>query len=455
MASFSNTLDLIGNTPIVKITKINTGLCELYLKLESQNPGGSIKDRIALSMIEDAESKGILKPGSLIIEATAGNTGIGLALVAKLKGYKMLLVIPDKMSREKIAHLKALGSEIVITRSDVPKGHPDYYQDLALKISQERGGYYINQFENPSNPLAHETGTGPEIWSQMNHKVDAVVVGVGSSGTITGLSRFFKRVSPNTEMVLADPVGSILAEYVQTGKITSTPGSWVVEGIGEDFIPKIADFSLCKKAYSISDWESLETARLLLNEEGLLAGSSSGTLLASALRYCRESKEPKRVLTFICDSGNKYLSKVYNEIWMKEEGFLSQTKIGDLRDLVARTSEDNAVVFVSPTDTLSVSYARMKLHDVSQLPVLENRKVVGIIDESDLLLAVTEGKLDFRAKVSEVMVKDPIKLNPKASITELKDLLNKGFVAILEEEGKFIGMITKFDFINYLRKDIQ
>jgi cystathionine beta-synthase len=455
MASFSNTLDLIGNTPIVKITKIDTGPCELYLKLESQNPGGSIKDRIALSMIEDAERKGLLRPGSLIVEATAGNTGIGLALVAKLKGYKMLLVIPDKMSREKIAHLKALGSEIIITRSDVPKGHPEYYQDLAERISKERGGVFINQFENPSNPLAHETGTGPEIWSQMNHKVDAVVVGVGSSGTITGLTRFFQKVSPKTEMVLADPVGSILAEYIETGKITSVPGSWVVEGIGEDFIPKIADFSMCKKAYSIPDWESLETARLLLNEEGLLAGSSSGTLLASALRYCRESKEPKRVLTFICDSGNKYLSKVYNEIWMREEGFLSRKKNGDLRDLVARTREDNDVVFVGPNDTLSISYARMKIHDISQLPVLENQKVIGIIDESDLLLAVTEGKLAFTAKVSDVMVKNPIKLSPKASISELKNLLNQGFVAILEEDDKFIGMITKFDFINYLRKDMK
>jgi len=208
---YSNILETIGNTPMVELQKLDTGLCRLFVKLENQNPGGSIKDRIALSMINEAELSGKLKSGGTIIEATAGNTGIGLALVAQMKGYKIILIIPDKMSQEKINHLRSLGAEIILTRSDVGKGHPQYYQDLARKIAKETGAFFVNQFENPANPLAHETTTGPEIWEQMQHDVDAVVVGVGSSGTITGLTHFFKKVSDKTEIVLADPEGSVLA----------------------------------------------------------------------------------------------------------------------------------------------------------------------------------------------------------------------------------------------------
>src|SRR5215471_9121124 len=231
-------LGLIGNTPLVELTRLHTGRCRLFVKLESQNPGGSIKDRIALSMIDAAERDGRLKPGGTVVEATAGNTGLGLALVARAKGYRVLLVIPDKMSAEKVLHLKALGAEIRMTRSDVNKGHPEYYQDMAERLASEiAGAFYVNQFGNPANPIAHERTTGPEIWEQMQHRVDAIVCGVGSGGTITGLSRYFARMSPDTEMVLADPEGSILAGYVETGTIGAA-GSWVVEGIGEDFVPR-------------------------------------------------------------------------------------------------------------------------------------------------------------------------------------------------------------------------
>jgi cystathionine beta-synthase len=236
-------LDLIGNTPLVELTRLDAGLCRLFAKLESQNPGGSIKDRIGLSMIEAAEKNGELRPGGTIVEATAGNTGLGLAQVGILKGYKILLVVPDKMAREKIQHLRALGADVRLTRSDVGKGHPDYYQDLAERIAAETpGAFFVNQFANPANPIAHETTTGPEIWQQMDHNVDGVVVGVGSGGTLTGLGRFFARTSPKTEIVLADPAGSVLAPLLKTGKMTQA-GSWIVEGIGEDFVPKNADLS--------------------------------------------------------------------------------------------------------------------------------------------------------------------------------------------------------------------
>ncbi|HET7670393.1 MAG TPA: PLP-dependent cysteine synthase family protein, partial [Burkholderiales bacterium] len=320
----ASVLDLIGNTPLVEAQRLDTGRSKLYLKLENQNPGGSIKDRIALSMIEAAERAGHIRKGSLIVEATAGNTGLGLALVAALKGYRLLIVLPDKMSKEKIFHLKALGAEVRLTRSDVTKGHPEYYQDMAARIAREQGAFYVDQFGNEANPQAHEATTGPEIWVQMGQRVDAMVCGVGTGGTITGLSRFFARVSPQTEMVLADPEGSILTPLVRTGKAPDRVGAWLVEGIGEDFVPPVCDLSRVKKAYSIPDKEALLACRELLEKEGIMAGTSSGTLLAAALRYCRESKEPKRVVSLVCDSGNKYLSKVYNDFWMLEQGFIER-----------------------------------------------------------------------------------------------------------------------------------
>src|SRR5215467_9298255 len=396
-------LGLIGNTPLVELTRLHTGRCRLFVKLESQNPGGSIKDRIALSMIDAAERDGRLKRGGTVVEATAGNTGLGLALVARAKGYRVLLVIPDKMSAEKVLHLKALGAEIRMTRSDVTKGHPAYYQDMAQRLAAEiPGSFYVNQFGNPANPLAHERTTGPEIWEQMNHDVDAVVCGVGSGGTLTGLTRYFARVSPKTEMVLADPAGSVLAPYVETGKMIEA-GSWVVEGIGEDFIPPIADLSGVRKAYSIPDAESLATARELLRSELILGGSSAGTLVAAALRYCREQDRARRVVSFVPDTGSKYLSKMYNDFWMVDQGFVELPRYGDLRDLVFRRYADGAVVSVEPEDTLLTAFQRMRLSDVSQVPVLQDANVVGILDESDVLLHVYRQPERFRDKVATAM----------------------------------------------------
>ena len=316
-----NVLELIGNTSMVKVNNMDTGVCELYLKLECENPGGSIKDRIALKMIESAEEKGAIKPGDTLIEATAGNTGLGLALIAAQKGYKMKIIMPDKMSMEKVYSLQALGAEVTLVRSDVQKGNPEYYQDVAARIAQEKGYYYINQFENPDNVNAHYESTAPEIWQQMDENIDAFVCGVGSGGTLSGIGNYLKQHNPALEMVLAGPEGSILTPYIQTGEMKKA-GSWVIEGIGEDFIPDICDLSLVDKAYSISDKESLLVGRALLLKEGLMGGSSTGTLLATALRYCREQAQPKRVVTLVCDTGNRYLSKMFNDEWMKSHHFL-------------------------------------------------------------------------------------------------------------------------------------
>jgi cystathionine beta-synthase len=447
-------IDLIGNTPLIEARRLETGRCRLFLKLELQNPGGSIKDRVARAMIEAAEREGKISPGGLLVEATAGNTGLGLALVAALKGYRLLIVVPDKMSQEKIFHLKAMGAEVVLTRSDVGKGHPEYYQDMAARLARENGAFYVNQFANEANPRAHEETTGPEIWQQMEHKVDAVVAGVGTGGTLAGLSRFFARVSPPTEMVLADPAGSILFDYIHTGKI-GTAGSWLVEGIGEDFIPPVADLARVKKAYSIPDQEAFSVCRDLLRKEGVLAGTSSGTLIAAALRYCREQSEPKRVVTLVPDSGNKYLSKVYNDYWMIDQGFLQRERYGDLRDLIARRHKEHAVATVNADETVLAAHQRMKLYDVSQLPVLKDGKIVGIVDEEDILLEVYDNPAHFREPVTEAMERHLVTVPPSASHEQLMEIFNRGLVAIVMDGEEFLGLITRIDFLNWLRRRTQ
>jgi cystathionine beta-synthase len=453
MAVASNILELIGETPVVRINHMNTGPCDLYMKLESQNPGGSIKDRIGLKMIEDAEAAGRISPGSILVEGTAGNTGLGLALVAAQKGYRLILVIPDKMSREKISNLKAMGAEVVLTRSDVAKGHPEYYQDLAQRLASEMdGAFFINQFGNPSNPKAHEEVTGPEIWHQMEENLDAIVLGVGSSVTVTGLSRYFARLSPGLELVLADPEGSILAQYINEGSLATKSSSWMVEGIGEDFLPTISDFTRVNKAYCISDSESFRVGRELLTREGILAGSSTGTLLAAALRYCQEQTEPKRVLTFACDTGNRYLSKMFNDFWMRDQGFMEVESHGDLRDLIARPYQSHDTVTVSPDEPLANAYKRMKLYDVSQLPVMADEKLVGILDESDLLLAVAENPGRFDDPVSEAMETDLTEIDVGAPIENLMPIFNQDFVAIVKQDDRFLGLITRVDLLNYLRR---
>ena len=456
MPIHQSVLELIGNTPIIQAQRLDTGSCELFFKLECNNPGGSIKDRIGLSMIDAAERDGRIKPGDTLVEGTAGNTGIGLALVAQQKGYRLILVVPDKMSREKIFNLKAMGAEVILTRSDVAKGHPDYYQDLAARIASETpGAYFINQFGNPDNPLAHRQTTGPEIFEQMEGRVDAIVFGCGSSGTMTGLSQYFAEHSPETEFILADPVGSILAEYINDGILSDKSASWMVEGIGEDFLPDISDFSRVTKAYPIPDKESFLTARELLSKEGILGGSSTGTLVAAALKYCREQVEPKRVVVFVCDTGNKYLSKMYNDYWMLDNGFLERERHGDLRDLILRPYSQRDTVIVSPKDLLVTAYNRMKLYDVSQLPVMEGDAIVGILDESDVLMHVYGDETKFRDPVSTAMISRLEKLDVTAPIEALLPVFDAGHVAIVMDGEKFLGLITRIDLLNYLRRRVQ
>jgi len=450
----NSVLDLIGNTPMLKTKNLDTGKCELFLKLECQNPGGSIKDRIALKMINDAEKQGLLKPGGCIVEATAGNTGLGLCLVAAAKGYRMIIVVPDKMSKEKIYHLRAMGAEVIVTRSDVMKGHEEYYQEIAEKISKEENAFYINQFCNKSNPQTHYESTGPEILRQMNDDVDAVICGVGSGGTISGLANFFKENSSKTEMILADPQGSILVDYLETGKFGEA-GSWIVEGIGEDFIPEIADFTNVKKGYTISDEESCATAREVLLKEGILAGSSSGTLISAALKYCREQTTPKRVVTFACDSGNKYLSKVFNDNWLINEGLKKPDRTGNLQELILNLHANKSVIYSNPSEKVSVAITKMTNNDISQLPVIDNGEVIGVIDDTCILKNSHLKEFNFSSIVSEIMNKKFNAIEVSSDINNLYNFFENSNYVIVKKNNNFIGLITKIDFISYLKNNIE
>ena len=446
-------LSLIGDTPLVEIKNIDTGLCKLYVKMESHNPGGSIKDRTATYIIDQAEKEGSLKPGGTIIEATAGNTGIGLALVGILKGYRVLLVIPDKMSLEKVAHLKALGAEVIFTRSDVGKDHPEYYHNIAEGLVKEiPGAFYADQFNNPANILAHEETTGPEIYEQMDKNIDAFVAGVGSGGTITGVGRYLRKVSPQTSIVVADPIGSVIKDAVKTGSYNYKGGSWFVEGIGEDFIPTNCDLEVIDDAISVSDREAFEAIHILLKKEGILAGSSAGTLFAGAIKWCKNQKETKRVVTLICDTGNKYLSKAYNEKWLIHNDLIIKDSKGYLQDIIAFRADKNQIIYVKPEDTLSTAFNRMNNSDISQLPILEEEKLIGMITENDILHHCTNNK-GFEKKVSECMQENYVSLQINSSLDDLIELLKENNIAIILNDKKFVGIITRIDLLAYLKRN--
>ena len=447
-------LEMIGNTPLLEIKNIDVGVCRLFVKMESQNPGGSIKDRVAISIIEQAEKDGLLKPGGTIVEATAGNTGIGLALVGVLKGYKVILVIPDKMSREKILHLKAIGTEIVFTRSDVSKEDPEYYHNIAERIVKETpGAFYANQFGNPANAKAHEETTAPEIWEQMDHNIDAFVAGVGSGGTLSGVGKFFKNVSPSTQIVAADPEGSIIFDAVKKGTFSYEGGSWFVEGIGEDFIPDVLDLSYIDDAVTIPDSKAFETLDLLLKKEGILAGSSAGTLVAGAIEWCKSQTEPKRVVSLICDTGNKYLSKAFDDAWLSNNGLNVRNLRNDLSDIVVMRADKQQVVSVKENDTVLIAYNRMRNSDFSQLPVLENDKLVGTISEDDILNYCAENKDGFNQSIDKAMSNNLHKIDCRASVDDLSLVLSKNNFAMIMEDETFIGIVTKVDLLAYLKNN--
>ena len=368
------------------------------------------------------------------------------------------------MAREKVQHLRALGAEIIITRSDVARGHPEYYQDIAKRLVDEiHGAFWADQFSNPANPATHEATTAREILEQCREQgsgqLDAFVAGVGSGGTLTGCARGFRTAGAEVQIIAADPEGSVIAEAVQSGKFSYAGGSWLVEGIGEDFVPPNLDLSLIDEAITVSDAAAFAAIRDLLRHEGILAGSSSGTLLAAALAWCRKQNEPKHVVTLICDTGNKYLTRAFDDGWLRDEGLIDREEgEGNLADLLSRRADRGELVFVAPHDTLATAYRRMRMADVSQVPVLDGGVLVGFLDEDDLVRKVlgdgATKEAGFNQQVQEAMVRELELLDADASIAELREVLQKDRVGIIVKGGVFLGLLTRTDLLAaYARKE--
>ncbi|AFY36343.1 cystathionine beta-synthase [Calothrix sp. PCC 7507] len=446
MATHNNILQTIGKTPLVKLNTITANIpSPIYAKVEYLNPGGSTKDRIALTMIESAEKAGLLQPGGTIIEATAGNTGVGIALIAAVKKYRCIFVMPDKMSQDKINLLKAYGAEVVVTPTSVPPDSPESYNGVAERLAKEiPGAYRPNQFENPNNPLAHYLSTGPEIWSDSGGKVEVFVAAMGTGGTISGVAKYLKEQNPNIIIVGADPEGSILSG--------DSPKPYKVEGIGEDFIPKTFNRQLVDEMIRVSDKESFNLARRLAREEGLLVGGSCGTAVAAALKYASRLSQPKYIVVLLPDTGRNYINKIYSDIWMQENGFWEGkiTKSIKIGEILSQKVDFPSLVAVSPRDTLSQATILLQQLNISQLPVIDNNQVVGSLNEASLMKFLHDGINFSNQNVLAVMGKPLPILDEEVDISEAYRVLLSGTTGIIiKRDDVPIGLITRADLIRY------
>jgi len=451
MSYYENILDTIGHTPLIKLSKIAKDLnVNIFAKVEYFNPGGSSKDRIALSMIEDAERKGLLKPGGTIIEATAGNTGAGLAMVAAVKGYRCIFVLPDKMSEDKVNLLKAYGAEIVITPTSVAPDSPESYNGVADRLAREiPNSFRPSQFTNSKNPLAHYLTTGPEIWDDMDGNIDVFVAGMGTGGTISGTGRYLKEKNPNITIIGADPEGSILSG--------GSPKSYKVEGIGDDFVPITFNRPIVDEMIRVSDTESFEMTRRLAREEGILAGGSSGTALAAALKYAERLPAGKNIVVHLPDSGRNYLTKIFSDDWMYENGFLAQAPekvtVGEILKLKEKMP---SLISINAHDLAINAADIMRENGISQLPILEDKKVVGGLNEVTLIKLLFDGINLSENKVSEVMGKALPQIDESVNISELYRLLLAGHGGvIITKNNQAEGFLARIDLVNFWIKRMK
>ncbi|HXD22979.1 MAG TPA: pyridoxal-phosphate dependent enzyme [Gemmatimonadaceae bacterium] len=453
---YESVLDTMGWTPLIHLTRVTRGIrTPVWVKAEIYNPGGSVKDRIGMAIIERAERDGSLKPGGTIVEGTSGNTGVALAIGAALKGYKCVFTMPDKMSQEKVRLLKAYGAQVVITPTAVAPDHPDSYVMTAKRIAHDTPNAILaNQFYNQANPDAHYATTGPEIWEQTKGRITHLVAGAGTGGTITGVGRYLKEKNPKIQVVCGDPVGSILAEYWRTGgsnKIDGVP--YKVEGIGQDKIPDTLDLRLIDEFQTVSDREAFAMARRLVREEGLFAGGSSGLLAHVAMNVARRVNDPDAcIVTFLCDTGERYLSKLYNDEWMRENQMLDAEKItlGNLLDAKGERSPAG-VISVAPGATVRQALSLMNLHDVSQLPVMEERNCVGSVSESALSVRGLEDVKVLEKTVGDTMDTPFPVVDAEHPMDAIVKLLSKSNPAVLVREGGEIrGIVTRSDMLHYL-----
>ena len=437
---------------MVRLNKVTEGLPgTLYAKVEFMNPAGSIKDRMARQIIDDAEAAGQLKPGSTIVEGTSGNTGAGLAMMAAIRGYKTIFVMPDKQSEEKRAALRAWGSRVVITPTNVEPDDPRSYYEVSRRLVEEsENSFYANQYHNPSNPRAHYLSTGPEIYKQLDGKIDVLFAGLGTGGTITGMAKYLKEQNPNIKIIGIDPVGSLYYDYFHTGQPTQ-PYTYLVEGIGEDFLPTTMDFENVDDVVRVNDRECFLMTRRLVREEGIFCGASSGAAVAGALKYLRRQERKDLVsVVLLPDSGRSYLSKVFNDKWMEENGFLSpENQLGHVSDLI-QTKGTRDLISLPPTASVAEAIKVFKKHGISQMPVIKDGNVIGVVAERTLLQRALEGALD--AVVSDLVDLDYSTVDPDTRITVLTELFRRYRMAIVYQNQKPVDIITRIDLIDYISR---
>jgi cystathionine beta-synthase len=448
---FDDIIAAIGRTPFVRLNRIgrDTGAA-LYAKLEYLNPGASIKDRIAVQMIRDAEKDGRLKPGGTLIECTSGNTGMGLAMMGAVRGYRTILVMPDKVSTEKIKALRAFGARVITTPTAVAPDDPRSYYSVAQRLVRETPNSFLtNQYDNPSNPEAHYRTTGPELWEAFGDRLDAVVVATGTGGTISGVGRYLKERKPSIRMVLIDPVGSILYEYFKTRQVAKSFKTYKVEGFGEDFIPGSLNIEMVDDCYQVTDKECFLTARELTRKEGLFTGGSGGGAVCGAVKFAREHPECRTLVVILPDSGSRYLSKVYDDDWLRENSFLDdEESYGRLSDLIER--QQQTLITAAPGDEVKKIIRLMKQHGISQLPVLDGDRLLGIISEGDLVQALLRDPENIDRPIDGLIDQSYVVVPPETPLARLAAIFGEGKVALVQDGGKVRGLVTKIDFIDHM-----
>jgi len=450
---YDTILDVIGQTPLIKLHRINKGLRpHIFVKAEFLNPGGSIKDRIGFEIIIDAEKTGRLKPGGTIVESTSGNTGMGLALAAAVKGYKTVFTMPDKMSQEKISNLRAFGAEVIVTPTAVPHDSPESYTEVAKRrVRETPNSILADQYENPKNPEAHYKTTGPEIWEQTGGQIDHFICGIGTGGTITGTAKYLKEKNPNIRVIGVDIKGSILQEYFYKKKFDPVFKTYKVEGIGQDYIPKTLDFSYVDEVLIADDKESFIAARKMTREEGIFVGGSSGTALHAGLEYCKNLPEDDVVVILLPDSGTRYVSKIFNDVWMRENGFLKAERMTLRNVLEAKNSGLPNLVTVQRNTTVRQALELIKEHGISQLPVIETGRCVGTVTESNLLASVLNDALRFDKSVEQTMESPLPEMHMNEELQEaVKFFTQKMPAVIVKDDTKPIGILTRFDVLEYM-----